>query len=614
MSINVFEQIDQVCKDFRRQWKKGPPPRIEDFLELVGSQARDNLFRNLLHIEIEARRRANEQPSSDDYIQRFPDFARIIRQAFFQSTMASMSADQETSRISRTISFEVPAANRLGEYLLIGELGRGGFGVVYDARHIQHGNRVALKTLPTGLTGQQHPLDDAERLHRFRREFRRMADLSHPNLVGMQTLEVDGSQWFFTMDLVEGIDFLGYVRPQGVLNETRLRATLPQLVSGVMALHGQHVVHRDLKPGNVLINDDGHVSILDFGLVAELQERTDIKTSVRFAGTPAYAAPEQTSEHLTAAGDWYALGVMLYEALTGEVPFSGSWLQLLEKKRKEDAPRLVGRDAIPEDLAQLADKLLARDPQQRPDALAITKAVSASTTLVQVRGPSDQLLIGRESQLAVLEQARQQLVQSREPQTISITGRSGEGKTALAEHFVSPLRGTRELAILSGRCYDRESVPLKALDSLIDGLCNFLQSQKQDAAQLLPDDIRMLVQLFPVLRRVEAVAKEAGDQPVQLDMKQVRQRAFHALREMLKRIGRRSPVIIFIDDLQWGDADSAQAIFEILQPPDPPAVLFLGSFRSDEADDSPFLTEWRKRSASARCGKPGHQSRPADAG
>ena len=118
-SVNVFEQIDAVCKDFRRQWKKGPPPRIEDFVESVGKKARENLFRNLLHVDIEARRRAKEQPGSDDYIQRFPDFARIIRQAFFQSTMASMSADNDTSR---TITIDLPAANRLGEYLLIGEL------------------------------------------------------------------------------------------------------------------------------------------------------------------------------------------------------------------------------------------------------------------------------------------------------------------------------------------------------------------------------------------------------------------------------------------------------------------------------------------------------------
>ena len=395
---------------------------------------------------------------------------------------------------------------------MLGELGRGGFGVVYHAEHVQRGNRVALKTLPTGLDSKHHLLEDAERLHKFRHEFRRMADMSHPNLVGMQTLEVDGGQWFFTMDLVHGVDYLSYVRPQGNLDESRLRATLPQLISGVMALHGQHIVHRDLKPGNVLVNDDSHVVILDFGLVAELQERTDITRSGHFAGTPAYAAPEQSSERSTAAADWYALDVMLYEALTGTLPFHGSWIQVLEKKRKEDAPRLVGREDVPQDLAQLADDLLARDPQQRPDALAISKAVSASTAQLPSRRQGDQLLVGRDAQLANLEQSRQRLVDQREPSIVFIQGRSGEGKTSLADHFLRPLRRHRELAILSGRCYDRESVPLKALDSVIDELCTYLRARKDDAAGLIPNDIRMLAHLFPVLRRVDAVARAAGDQ------------------------------------------------------------------------------------------------------
>ena len=112
------------------------------------------------------------------------------------------------------MTLAMPAARKLGEYELLRELGRGGFGVVYEARHLQRGDRVALKTLPMILDGQPESSRDAERLHRFRREFRSLSEINHPNLAGMQTLEVDGKQWFFTMDLVDGVDFLDYVRPR----------------------------------------------------------------------------------------------------------------------------------------------------------------------------------------------------------------------------------------------------------------------------------------------------------------------------------------------------------------------------------------------------------------
>ena len=104
-------------------------------------------------------------------------------------------------------------ASRLGDYRLIRELGRGGMGVVFEAVHLVRGDRVALKLLPDV---------DGARLYRFKREFRSAADISHPNLIGLHSLESDGAQWFFTMDLLQGVDFLQYVRPGGRLDEARL--------------------------------------------------------------------------------------------------------------------------------------------------------------------------------------------------------------------------------------------------------------------------------------------------------------------------------------------------------------------------------------------------------
>lgn len=612
-SINVFDDIQSLCKGYRRCLKRGDERRIEDHLERVGESSREMLFQNLLHIDMEFRRRRNEEPTSDDYLQRFPQFGRLIRQAFFESTMMSVDSEVDTPAVDETIVLGLPAARRLGEYELLRELGRGGFGVVYAAKHLQRGEAVALKTLPTGLGPTSHASDDAERLHKFRQEFRQLSEVNHPNLVGMQTLEVEGNQWFLTMDLVDGVDFLEYVRPENKLDEKRLRSAVKQLVAGIAALHERGIVHRDLKPSNVLVSKDGRVTILDFGLVAELQQSTDRTVSMQsqsFAGTPSYAAPEQAAGTRSAAGDWYAIGVMLYEAFAGDAPFRGTGVQIIIKKQTEHAPRLADREGVPEDLATLVDQLLQREPHARPDAVTICELVGVEDETISYGAPEDSeshasaldeiFLIGRESQLAQLESARQELLKKREPVVVFISGRSGEGKTSLVEKFLSPLRRDNEMLVLSGRCYDRESVPFKAIDCIIDALVAFLRSRKTDEVlRLLPDDIHMLTQLFPVLRRVEAIADRAGMNIAGIDSRQIRYRAFAALRELLASISRFSPVVLFIDDLQWGDGDSAGALFELLPPPNPPAVMLLGSFRSDEADESPFLTEWRERSREA---------------
>jgi len=462
-------------------------------------------------------------------------------------------------------------------------------GAVFEAEHLQRGHRVALKTLPAL---------DGNRLHRFKREFRALTHVNHPNLIGLHSLESDGSHWFLTMDLIHGTDFLSYVRPKGVLDEPRLRNALSQLVAGVLALHGQHVIHRDLKPSNVMVSRDGRVIVLDFGLVLE-DISIGLATSAEVvAGTPRYMAPEQClGEKITGASDWYAVGVMLYEALSGTLPHLGNHHgELLRNKVNLDPIPLPIESTDLADLADLAMRLLHRDPILRPDAFEIAMKVSGNATpsVSFCNSEPGNLLVGRETQLDQLHAALQHTRSELESSAVFIHGLSGEGKTSLVEYFLERCREQdRELTILSGRCYDRESVPFKAIDNLIDSLTGYLRSlNSTDAAILMPDDISFLSHLFPVLQRVEAVGRLAPKKIGQLDAQQVRSRAFSAFRSLLLRITRTAPVILFCDDLQWGDVDSAEALFEVLRSPDSPAVLFIGTYRRDEAGSSPFLERW----------------------
>src|SRR5215475_13569629 len=194
-----------------------------------------------------------------------------------------------------------------GRFEIDRALGSGGIGVVYAARDHHRQCDVALKLL-RGAT--------LDALDRLRHEFLVLHDLSHPNLVSLGELFDDNGRWFFSMELVDGVDFLDHVRPAGELDIARLRGALAQLAAGLGYLHSRGKVHRDVKPSNVLCTAT-RVVLLDFGLASDGSDSSR-------AGTLPYMAPEQhdgTAVH--AAADWYAVGVMLWAALAGRLPFSG---------------------------------------------------------------------------------------------------------------------------------------------------------------------------------------------------------------------------------------------------------------------------------------------------
>ncbi|MCA9232877.1 MAG: protein kinase [Planctomycetales bacterium] len=604
-ALTLFDQIRQLCVDFSDEWEQGKSPRIEDYLLRQPEEQRNVLLRNLLEIETEHRRRRGDEPSANEWIRRFPGYQAMICQLSLETCqfdVAGTHPSQDFSVVNTTplnprgVGPSAPA-RRLGHYRLIRELGRGGMGYVYEAVHLQRGERVALKTLP-------HV--DGQRLHLFKREFRAIAQISHPNLVSPNALESDGEQWFFTMELLPNAStFLEWVRPHGALDEARLHDALRQLAGGVAMLHSAGIVHRDLKPTNVMVTADGIVKLLDFGLVKEIDENYT-QTAGKVLGTPAYMAPEQgAAGAITPAADWYAVGVMLYESLTAKLPFSGSMVQVLMEKQTRDAPlEPLADENIPEPLAQLCQALLEREPGDRPDAERVFSVVGKPANEHSITASSrsvvgDQVrLLDRESHLSRLFERFEWVQATGLPSAVFVRGKSGEGKSALVDRFLSDLGQRHDFTLLSGRCYDREFVPFKALDSLIDALAGYLRSlESVEAAILLPDDAKLLADVFPVLGRVELIAKLPAPPTAKLEQAQVRNRAFAALRELLRRISLNSQVIMFSDDLQWGDADSAKVLTNVLGGADAPRILFIGSYRSDEAAGSPFLNAWERLQA-----------------
>jgi len=546
-------------------------------------------------------------------------------------------------------------------------LGEGAFGEVVEAFDRQRQSVVALKRLRRF---------EPNALLQFKREFRSLTNVVHPNLVTLFELFGEGKDWFFTMELVPGDDFLTWVRggeaaplpasissdetalgptlgdadmtsgaavtevgshstrapreqaPAPPAEASRLRHALKQLAAGVQALHEAGQIHRDLKPGNVQVTEEGRVVILDFGLVTALRPTWDAQDS---AGTPAYMAPEQSGfETLTEAADWYAVGVMLYQALAGRLPFRGSPVQALAEKLRAE-PTSPGElvSSTPADLDRLCVDLMRRDPAKRPPGgeilqrLGVTKGSSApgKRAAAESRGSSSAsgarraraaashagggAFVGRDRELATLRQAYGSVRPGR-PAVVRVRGPSGIGKSALLRRFFHELAVVEpSLVVLSGRCYQQESVPYKGVDSAMDELAGFLRGFRETGrGQLRPADMAALAEMFPVLARLDVVT-QGGARPVEArDPVERRRRALRGLSSLLAWVAARRPLVLWLDDLQWGDVDSGVLLGELLRPPNAPGMLLVATYRSDEGARSPCVRRLDEAIAAAAAGLP----------
>ncbi|MGH7440452.1 MAG: serine/threonine-protein kinase PknK, partial [Polyangiaceae bacterium] len=491
-----------------------------------------------------------------------------------------------------------PPGSVADRYDIVKRIGQGGMGVVYEAFDRQRGERVALKTLRSF---------DSASLYLFKQEFRTLADVQHTNLVRFHELVAsDLDNVFFTMELVKGTDFLAYVEradaPAGVCQADvdRLRAAVRQLAEGVHALHAARKVHRDIKPSNVLVTPEGRVVLLDFGVAAELsRSRAEVPAgSGEMVGTAVYMAPEQASEDLqTPASDWYSVGVMLYEALVGQPPFVGTLMEVITKKAttspKAPSTQVQG---VPEDLDKLCHDLMRVDPSARPTGVEVLLALggprNSAVPPARVTGAEARALVGRDAQFGALREAFEG-ARLGQPVTVYVTGDAGMGKSTLVHRFLDGLEESREAIVLRGRTYERESVPFKAVDSIVDALTRYLVTKAEDGDPVsLPADVGALARVFPVLRRLPEI--DAVRYTDSGDARGARTRAFSALRELLVTISGQAPLAVFIDDAQWGDADSASLLLEVVRVAGPLRLLLVMTSRAD-VSKSPFLAELRER-------------------
>ncbi|MCA9053534.1 MAG: serine/threonine protein kinase, partial [Planctomycetaceae bacterium] len=360
--LDQMRQIDSIADEFELAFHSGERPRIEEYLARVPVSLRQLLLHELLRIDLEWLQRWGQTVLPQDYLQRFPQHRELVQSALESAGAWPAELIDSTEPAGETQPAAVGSSvircpGRFGRFELQRPLGTGGFGTVFLAQDTQLGRQVALK-IPKVSEGNR----------RFLAEARAAAKLEHPNIVAVHDSGTIEGNLFIVCRFVDGEDLSSFVKH----HPHSLRQLVTWIRDAARALahaHSQGVIHRDIKPGNLLISRDGQVYVADFGLARRVEDSSSLTADGTVLGTPAYMAPEQAAGRTTDIGthsDQYSLGVVLYELLTGRRPFLGNVREVLQKVIHTPAPppRML-HPKVPVELEAICLRAMAKDPNAR---------------------------------------------------------------------------------------------------------------------------------------------------------------------------------------------------------------------------------------------------------
>ncbi len=324
------------------------------------------LLCELVLLEIDLRRERGEHPCAEEYRQRFPDAAAMLA-AISTDMDPNLSGSEETLPFDSSSGYhaEPPSelGRRVGNYVILSEIARGGMGIIYKARQVRPERLVALKMIRSGTFAT------AAEAQRFQFEAEAAARLDHPNIVPIIEVGHDHGQWFFSMKLIEGGSLAAHLA-EFVADPVAAARVLVPVARAVDHAHRQGFVHRDLKPANVLLDSHGAPQVTDFGLAKCVSDDSSQTQSGTLVGTPSYMAPEQAAgrtQDVTPRTDVYGLGAILYELLTSRPPFRGETLMdtVVQVLERQPEPPCQVRRGVPRDLERICLKCLEKRPEER---------------------------------------------------------------------------------------------------------------------------------------------------------------------------------------------------------------------------------------------------------
>jgi RIO-like serine/threonine protein kinase len=486
----------------------------------------------------------------------------------------------------------------LGHYRLYAKLGEGGMGEVFRAFDTRLNRPVAIKVMRQAARSRTNGVT------RFLREARAASALNHPNIVTIHEIgETAEGDHFIVQELIEGRTL------RSLLGETMPVAQIAdvggQIARALGAAHAVGIVHRDVKPENIMLRADGYVKMLDFGLARIVEEEESSSEATVFdtqpgtiLGTTSYMSPEQTrGGRVGAPADIFGLGVVLYEMAAGRRPFVGPTnIDIVSGILSQHPAPLARVDpAIPAVLDDLVQRMLDKLPERRPSAgevervllSVVTPSPSASVDLVPAMASSVRTTVGREAQREQLRRAYARVTGGRGA-IVAVTGEPGIGKTSLVEDFLNELSTQRDRPIVArGRCSERLAgaeayLPiLEALDSLLRrGAGPSVDAVMKTAAP------SWFAQVASGSREATAGADAGAVAPAASQVRMKRE-----LGALLQDLSRFQPLVIFLDDLHWADVSTIDMLSYLSGRLADLRVLLLVSYRPSDMALSrhPFL-------------------------
>src|SRR4051794_10930685 len=510
------------------------------------------------------------------------------------------------------------------EHVIRGVAGRGGMGIVYRAMHVPLKREVALKVIAPNISA------DEEVRARFRNEFEAAASIQHPNVIPIYHAGEEDGLLYVTMRYVQGEDLARLVAMETRLEPVRAAVIIAQVAAALDAAHARGLVHRDVKPANVLIEGRGELEnalLTDFGLTKSLQSDNKMTKTGTVIGTFDYTAPEQLEGRaVDARTDVYALGCVFFQTLTGRVPFPRDTLGATLFAHFEAAPPSVTAlvPEVPAVLDEVIATAMAKDPAARYQSAGdLARAALAAVDQHKLAGGMTLLAAGErpsgwnwpaateaqvvgvplQSALATeiasgpfvgrhdaLERLRAHYERAKEGvrQVVLVSGEPGIGKSRLASEIA---REAHEAGatVLYGRSDAESLVPYQPFVTAVQHYM-----AHRDSLELPPElqpELSELARLVPALRRHLPELRE----PLAEDGQTRRYRLFEAVTRILARIAREAPTVLVLDDLQWADASTALLLGHMLQDVESMQLLVVATIRESGGHRAEEVTELLSR-------------------